>query len=111
MKYFTETETAGLDKELIVKLEQARHLAGVPFFITSGKRDVEANMAAGGVPDSSHIKGLAVDLAIDGSVNRFKIVKALFDAGFKRIGIYNLHAHVDIDGEKPQDVCWTGTSH
>jgi len=111
MRYFSDEEIAGLDKELVCKLEQARHLAQTPFTITSGKRDPEANSEAGGVPDSSHIKGLAADLAIDGSVNRFRIVKALFDSGFRRIGIYSAHCHVDIDTEKVTDVCWTGISH
>jgi len=109
--FFTDIEVAGLDNELVARLDTARKVAGVPFRITSGLRTCAANEAAMGVESSSHIKGLAVDLAVSDSVSRFAILKGLIDAGFVRIGVYEKHCHADVDLSKPQKVIWTGISH
>lgn len=112
LTFFTDEEVKGLDQELCAKLDWARGRSGIPFVITSGLRTVEQNSEASGVSDSSHLKGLAVDLRIqDASAsNRFKMVNALLLSGFKRIGIYDKHCHVDIDSNLPQNVMWTGIS-
>lgn len=110
-KYFKDEEVLGLDKELVSKLDSARHVAGVPFRITSGKRTAEENQLAGGVQDSAHETGLAVDLRVPDGTSRFLMVSALLQAGFKRIGVYDKHIHVDIDASKPQNVLWVGVSH
>lgn len=109
--YFTDEEVKGLDKELVSKLETARKAAGVPFRITSGLRTCAANTVAMGVEGSAHLKGLAVDLAIESGLDRFAIVRGLLAAGFVRVGVYNRHVHVDLDAEKPQNVLWVGISH
>lgn len=109
--YFLEEEVAGLDCEFVAKLDMARHMAGTEFIITSGKRTPEHNEGINGVEDSSHLTGLAVDLACSLSGNRFKIVSALLKVGFKRIGIYDKHIHVDDDKEKAEGVIWIGMSH
>lgn len=101
--YFTNEEVAGLDKYLCELLDNAREYAGVPFVITSGLRSKEQNEAVGGVHDSAHLKGLAVDLACHSSDFRYKIVGALLQAGFSRIGIAKDHIHCDIDHTKPQN--------
>lgn len=109
--YFTDEEVKGLDNELVSKLDTARKVAGVPFRITSGLRTCAANTSALGVENSSHLKGLAVDLGLDAGSDRFAIVKALLGAGFVRIGVYDKHVHVDTDPDKPQSVMWVGVSH
>ena len=110
-KYFNEREIDGLDLKLVAMLDQARESTGIPFIITSGFRDSADNATAGGVEDSPHTKGLAVDLRVSNSNYRFKMLRALFSVGFNRIGIYDRHIHVDIDLDKPQNVIWTGESH
>lgn len=110
-KYFTEAETQGLSRLLVEMLDIARSSAGVPFVITSGYRDPSQNTEAGGVEGSAHTSGLAVDLRVENSNTRFRILSGLFFAGFNRIGVYNGHIHVDIDQTKPQNVVWTGVSH
>jgi hypothetical protein len=35
----------------------------------------------------------------------------LVRVGFRRIGIYDHHCHVDCDDSLPQNVVWTGVSH
>ena len=106
--FFTEEEVSGLDAELVAKLDWARGRAGIPFIITSGKRTPEQNAAAGGVSDSSHVRGLGVDLRCQNSQDRYKMLNALFLAGFKRIGVYAAdgHIHVDSDPSLVQDVFW-----
>lgn len=105
-KYFKESEIAGLNRTLVQKLDLAREHAGIPFIITSGLRTLDLNAEVGGVADSSHLAGLAVDLLVKDSTARFLILKALIDQGFTRIGIYVTHIHTDIDTSKPQNVIW-----
>jgi zinc D-Ala-D-Ala carboxypeptidase len=110
-KYFTEAETEGLDPRLLALLDRARGLAKVPFWITSGKRSAAANDAAGGVKDSAHIRGLAVDIRCADPRVRMRIVSAAIAAGFTRIGVYTAHLHLDADPSLPADVMWVGESH
>lgn len=108
--YFSEAERKGLDPLLIFMLEKARHTSGIPFVINCGPRTKEENDAVGGVPDSAHLKGLAVDLRCQSSAERYLMLKALFEAGFRRIEVATAHIHVDLDATKAQNVCWLGVS-
>ncbi len=104
---FTDEEAQGLDLELMAMLDMARGKSGVPFIITCGIRTPEQNAAlANSVSDSAHLTGHAVDLACEDSGQRFKMLSALLDAGFTRIGIYQKHLHADNDLTKPQGVMW-----
>ena len=103
-KYFKPDEIVGLDKYLVELLDNAREYAGIPFIINSGLRDKETNEEVGGVCDSAHLKGLAVDLQCITSDARFLIVSSLLTAGFTRIGIGKTFIHCDIDHTKPQKV-------
>lgn len=110
-RYFSDEEAKGLDLELMAMLDWSRARAGVPFTITCGMRTPEENIHVDGVQDSSHLRGLAVDLRVVSSEDRFRMVQALLLSGFKRIGIYSAHLHVDRDESLPQYVCWIGISH
>lgn len=105
-KYFKPYEIVGLKPELVALLDKARGIAGVPFRINSGKRTVEGNKKAGGVPDSAHLTGLAVDIACTTDSNRWKIIDACRQVGFNRIGIAKTFIHVDIDKSKSPNVIW-----
>lgn len=106
-KYFKPSEIVGLKPELVVKLDQARGIAGVPFKITSGFRTAEHNTEVGGVEGSSHTSGLAVDLSVKDGVSGGKILLALAQVGFKRFGFYkDGHIHVDCDLTKPNPAYW-----
>lgn len=109
----------GLDPRLMLMLDNAREAAGVPFFITCGRRSPETNAAqADSVKDSAHLTGLACDLDCedDHALNRMQA--GLYGAGFKRMGVYLVrapgsetkllphHVHVDIDDGKPQETTW-----
>ncbi len=112
IKYFDSWEFADsvgkcwISQELVHKLDTARELAGVPFTITSACRNADQNEAVGGKPNSAHIDGLAVDIAVSNSYVRFKIQKALFEVGFLRIGNREDFIHVDVDTSKDPEVSW-----
>jgi zinc D-Ala-D-Ala carboxypeptidase len=109
-----DLEGSGLnmDKDFLSMLDNARDIAKTPFKITSGYRTKEHNVAIykklGKKPiESSHLKGVACDIACSDSRARFLIINALLEAGFTRIGIANNFIHVDSDCEKSQNVIWT----
>lgn len=111
--YFTPgvDKIEGLNEDFLAKLDQARHLAGIPFVITSGFRTPEENQSVpGSVSDSSHIKGLAVDLRATNSHDVSLICDSVKTVGITRRIIYvdrdfePVHVHVDVDPDKVSDV-------
>ena len=115
MRYFTIDEFDSKDKKgsgknmdstILSMLDEARAIAGIPFTITSGFRTKNWNKRVGGVENSSHLKGLAVDIKAIDSKQRYIILNALFNVGFNRIGIAKSFIHCDIDTSKPQNVIW-----
>lgn len=106
-KYFNEKQDPnmiGVNAELMIMLDKARGLAYIPFIITSGVRSIEHNLNVGGVENSAHLSGLAVDLQCNSSEMRYIMLFCLLIAGFKRVEITNGHIHVDIDDTKDQNV-------
>ncbi len=95
-----------MDTDFVYKLEHARELAGIPFKITSGYRTSDHNKQVGGVPNSSHLKGVAADIAVGSGSERYIILNALIRAGFKRIGVAKGFIHADTDDTKSNSV-WT----
>lgn len=110
-EYFKDDEIKGLMADLVYKLDRAREYFGSPIIITSGYRDPLKNEEAGGVKDSAHEHGMAVDIRCADIELQKKLVWALACAGFKRCGVYDRHIHVDIDSSKPTPAYWTGKSH
>jgi len=90
--------------DFLHKLDEAREIAGVPFKITSGYRTPQHNLDVGGRVGSSHIKGLAVDIACTNSDHRQKILTALIKVGFRRIGVGKSFIHSDLDNDKPNAI-------
>ena len=112
LKYFKLSEFddapgtgKNMKKDFLTKLDKARDIADVPFKITSGYRSKETNKKVGGVSTSSHLKGLAADISCKDSSTRQKIVSALIQAGFTRIGIADTFIHCDTDKDK-NDAIW-----
>ena len=112
LKYFKLSEFddapgtgKNMKKEFLTKLDKARAIADVPFKITSGYRSKETNKRVKGVSTSSHLKGLAADISCKDSSTRQKILNALIQAGFTRIGIADTFIHCDTDKDK-NDAIW-----
>jgi len=105
-KYFKEIEK-NMDVDFLAKLDEAREFAGIPFIINSAYRSPEHNAKIGGKPNSSHLRGLAVDIKANDSRTRFTVLNALISVGFNRIGIADTFIHVDLSKDKSQQVIWT----
>ena len=105
-RYFKEIDDGNMNQEFLLKLDRAREVAQIPFKINSAWRSAEENKEAGGKPNSSHLKGLAVDISVTDSRSRFIILKALIQVGFHRIGIAKTFIHVDDDKNKDPEVTW-----
>jgi uncharacterized protein YcbK (DUF882 family) len=116
MKYFTLAEFDSPDlpgsgkhmkPEFLVRLNNARSFAGIPFTINSGFRTLAHNTKIKGVVGSSHCQGWAADIACKDGAKRWVIVNALLKAGINRIGVSGSFIHADCDPTKPANVIWT----
>jgi peptidoglycan hydrolase-like protein with peptidoglycan-binding domain len=109
-KNFNETEFACKDgsgdvlinSTLLLKLQDLRNRLGRPVNITSGYRGPAYNRLVGGVGDSQHIYGKAVDIVVDG-VTPAAVAKVAEAVGFNGIGIYPDFVHVDV---RPNRARW-----
>ena len=115
LKHFTLSEFDSPDlpgsgekmsKDFLKLLDEARDRADVPFKIGSGYRTPEHNKKVGGVPASSHMKGMAADISCRDDATRAKIIEALISVGFNRIGVAKTFIHVDNDPEKNANRIW-----
>lgn len=88
-----------MSENLLMRLDYARDLAGIPFQITSSYRAGDTR---------SHGQGLAVDLSCIRSTQRYLMLRSLIHFGFDRIGVYPRHLHVDLDPGLPGPVLWHG---
>ena len=105
-KYFKKIEY-NMNEDFLAKLDKAREFANIPFIINSAYRSPEQNARVGGKPNSSHLRGLAVDIRANDSSTRYIVLNALINVGFNRIGIASSFIHVDDDKEKANNVIWT----
>lgn len=98
-----------MDENLLRMLDDLREKAGIPLVLSSAYRCPEHNGSLKeAVPNSSHTKGMAVDIRCTDSSSRFKILKAAFEVGFRRIEPRSVWVHLDVDPDKPQDVVFYG---
>jgi uncharacterized protein YcbK (DUF882 family) len=107
---------SNMNHNFMVKLDEARHLANIPFKITSGYRTeaYQDDLTRRGYKTakkgtSPHLKGLAADISVKDSRQRFIVINSLLLAGFTRLGISDTFIHVDLstyEGHK-ENVIWT----
>lgn len=93
-----------MDHLFLTLLDAARTIAEVPFVLTSAIRCKRHNAEVGGKPDSSHLKGLAVDIYCAGSSERYHIISSLIAVGIDRIGVGADFVHCDYDPGKPAPI-------
>ncbi len=115
--HFSEKEFAckcgivNVSPPLLKKLELMRKRLGRAMSIRSGCRCPDHNKAEGGKSQSAHITTArrpckAADVGVRGGIERFLVVEAAYDAGFKRVGPHRSFVHVDDDKGLPQKVMW-----
>ena len=95
-----------IDISLIASLEKLERESRLELEFSSGYRCKACNAAAGGVKNSAHLRGLAVDILVDNSVERFQLLFAAVILGFRRVGIGRRFVHLDLDLNLAQDVLW-----
>lgn len=89
------------------KLNLIREDVGRPVILNSASRCAKHNEAVGGSLNSAHLSGLAADIKVHGSKERWQVVRKAIAYGITRIGIADTFVHVDVDDSKTQNVIWT----
>ncbi len=104
LKYFKKKEfkcpccgESKMHPEFLKALDLARGFSRTPYKLTSGYRCQKHNDSLpNSKPKSSHIDGIAVDIACTDSRSRALIIGGLVEAGFTRIGIASTFLHCDL---------------
>ena len=113
-RYFNRHEFNEPDRmsvETLHRLDQARHLAGVPFTINHVRQYREGD-------SGDHGNGTGVDVRCHFSSDRFRILCGalginpflLAPGSFNRVGIYDRHIHLGFNPAAAQNVVWVGKS-
>lgn len=106
-EFETHESDVTIDMECVDVCQRIRDAWGKPMTITSGVRSQRKNAEVGGSPNSSHLKGLAIDFACTTSRERYLALEVLLNhPKVKRIGIGEDFIHFDIDDSKSQRVVW-----
>lgn len=92
--------------ETLCKLNNARHIAGIPFVPTSAYRSPAHDKSKGRSGTGAHTLGRAVDIRCNNDATRYKIITAALAAGFTRIGVAKTFVHLDDSPNHAQGVVW-----
>jgi zinc D-Ala-D-Ala carboxypeptidase len=95
-----------MSQTLLTLADIGREQSGVPWVINSAYR-CEAHNASVRSKSDVHPKGLAIDVSTPNSRTRFRVLQAMIDLGFNRIGMGSNFIHGDIDSTKDINVMWT----
>jgi len=101
-----------IDTSLVIDLQRIRNRLGRPIIVTSGCRCEKHNAAEGGSYLSDHTKGLAVDIAVANSGERFDILEANFRNTFPIFEIMELvknWIHFSVNQNKPKRIAFLST--
>lgn len=97
-----------MDESFIKRLDAFREYLGQPILVNSGFRTTVHNALVGGVTNSAHMRGLAVDIATDSLEHAIKVAIAAARFGWLRIGVSlkGKLVHVDQDPTLPTPATW-----
>ena len=90
----------------LLKCDALREGYGKPLIVASGIRTPERNAQVGGVKNSSHLLGYAVDWKNITDDNMIAFLDAAWAAGFRRFGIMATSIHTDDDPTKTNPAIW-----
>lgn len=90
----------------LVKCDALRELYGKPLIVASGYRTPERNAQVGGVKNSSHLLGYAVDWKNITDDEMIAFLDAAWEAGWQRFGIMATGIHTDDDPTKASPAMW-----
>ena len=114
-KYFSRKELechcgcgkCDMDDMFLERLDMLRNRRGSAIRINSAYRCSEHNADVGGVPNSAHTKGIAVDISTLDGQEQYELMMIAFDMGFTGIGVANTFLHIDDKKESPRPNVWT----
>ena len=92
-----------LDKVFLATARMARQISSTPYIISSGYRCAKHNREVGST-SRNHIEGKAMDIQARTNIERGKILKGLYLAGFTRVGIHRRFIHAD--SMDKLEACW-----
>lgn len=119
-KYFSDEEVmchcgCGGNETKAILLEYADRLrehVGQPLSCSCAYRCPEHNAEVGGVPDSQHVQGLAMDVLVPEGMTVDELADHAIAVGFDGIGRYYddgfVHCDVRDNGESPNTYTWEG---
>jgi uncharacterized protein YcbK (DUF882 family) len=93
-----------MDEHFMDMLDSLRAAVGRALRLNSGYRCPIHDKEEKG--EGNHTQGKAVDILCEDSTLRYLIVRQAILLGFKRIGIGKTFVHLDMCGDKPQEVIW-----
>lgn len=96
-----------MDNDFVRLIDEIRHRYGEPLVVNSGYRTEQHNKVVGGEKNSAHTKGLAVDIQVEQSRKRYKLIGLAYSFGIERIGLSENFVHLDCDETKDPEVFWT----
>jgi len=112
MKFFDKSEfncqytgENEMNPEFLQKLDELRETCGFPFVITSGYRSPDHPIEAEKDSPGTHAQGIAADIAVNSSADRYILINYAFQQGFTGIGVDSGFIHLDIRDTVP--VIWT----
>lgn len=89
-----------MDEKVIRLMQNIRNHFGSPITVTSGMRCKTHNKNVGGIKNSEHLKGKAVDFKVRG-VSPRKVQDYAYSLNqIGGTGYYNTFTHVDVKGDK-----------
>lgn len=115
-KHFSEVEflrcnpscsMQDMDQRIIDMWDAVRDKTGIPLRLNSAYRSAAHERTRGRTGTSAHTLGKAMDIACNSGSTRMKIIKAMIEVGFTRIGIGNTFIHGDCSFNHAQNVMWT----
>ena len=111
MKYFSTSEfdckhtgENRMEQDFLSKLDALREACGFPFVITSGYRSPDHPIEAVKEIPGTHAQGIAADIKITNSAQRYTIIREALAHGFTGLGVAGDFIHVDTRGTVP--VIW-----
>jgi len=94
-----------LHPKLLAKLVELRDVLEKPVYITSGYRCFEYNRKVGGVANSYHLIGLAVDIKVK-DINLIQLLAYAEEIDFAGIGFYEKKNFLHLDVRPTQRTRW-----
>lgn len=117
-RYFAEREVkckcgcgeANMDSAFMERLDMLRYRYNRPIILNSAYRCLEHNAAVGGVSDSPHTRGIAVDIKCNGQ-ETYLLLKHATELGFTGIGVAQKGSkrflHLDDSIKAPRPNVWS----